>query len=473
MAAARKVREKQYLGLLKKYKDCTCHAPGYVCVFVANVLIWLSFGQFGAAQGLAFSHLKVDGSGISPVNILGLTGAGTALLAVLLVELAECEVRSSKIFHESAKRGTPRVLSNIMIVWASLILCFFFAMFAAGEVGEADYAHVGRRLLGTLGVGRQLLRGPDSLSGGAGDREAGRALGSNGVDIDSNATVRPMGGAAVRPGQPFIPEILFRGRWYPICGQGFTENHNGATTICTMIGNFSSGYILPDGGYGGDEIMNRSYSDEDLLPVGVCRGDSRSLKECSGKYDKTYDEDTGHWANYTYPPWKYCSAGKRREHLQILCREAEQETEQESEQESEQETEKPATMRELEREREALCPDVDGAIFIGICGDSHCGLESCHHPERWNSVHINLEHHDKRFRYCFMDNMALTHITCKYRCGLGRAPVWTEDGRLSCIAPTYQNPTSTREIVALIQFSGIFGFIAMFTRLNNFSRFIA
>ena len=203
--------------------------------------------------------------------------------------------------------------------------------------------------------------------------------------------------------------------------------------------------------------MNRSYSDEDLLPVGVCRGDSRSLKECSGKYDKTYDEDTGHWANYTYPPWKYCSAGKRREHLQMLCREAEQETEQESE----QETEKRATSKE----KEALCPGVDGAIFIGICGDAQCGLESsCTH-----SITINLElPHHNRSRYCPHD--CGNCLTCQYRCGLGRRV--SEHGT-HCFAPTYQNPISTREIVALMQFSCIFGCIAMFTRLNNFSRFIA
>ena len=48
--------------------------------------------------------------------------------------------------------------------------------------------------------------------------------------------VRASGGAKAVSGQPFVPEVQYKGDWYPICGHHFWDNQRGAETVCKSLG---------------------------------------------------------------------------------------------------------------------------------------------------------------------------------------------------------------------------------------------
>ena len=71
-------------------------------------------------------------------------------------------------------------------------------------------------------------------------------------------------------GKAFVPEILFQGRHYPICGHFFWDNNNGATTLCKLLG-FKSG----------TGTKTRDAFDVDAMPVGDCKP-GEPLTKCTG-----------------------------------------------------------------------------------------------------------------------------------------------------------------------------------------------
>jgi hypothetical protein len=72
-------------------------------------------------------------------------------------------------------------------------------------------------------------------------------------------------------GSPFVPEVLFEGSYYPLCGHHFWDDQAGASIICRELG-FPHGGLL---------TVTRATFDRDAMPVGRCvAGDA--LDDCSG-----------------------------------------------------------------------------------------------------------------------------------------------------------------------------------------------
>ena len=74
----------------------------------------------------------------------------------------------------------------------------------------------------------------------------------------------------MQAGKEFVPEILFKGRHYPICGHFFWDNNNGATTLCKSLG-FKSGTVY----------KTRDVYTWDAIPVGNCKP-GEELSICTG-----------------------------------------------------------------------------------------------------------------------------------------------------------------------------------------------
>lgn len=72
------------------------------------------------------------------------------------------------------------------------------------------------------------------------------------------------------------PKMYWNGKWSPICGHWFWDNHLGARTFCKKLG-FSTGKY---------ERLNKPYSDDALL-VGRCRK-GEPLTKCTGKCNNKY-----------------------------------------------------------------------------------------------------------------------------------------------------------------------------------------
>ena len=72
------------------------------------------------------------------------------------------------------------------------------------------------------------------------------------------------------PGQGFVPEVLFEGNYYPICGRYFWDNNIGAQTVCQALG-FGDGY----------DIRTDNTYDVDAMPVGACNS-GEPLNDCTG-----------------------------------------------------------------------------------------------------------------------------------------------------------------------------------------------
>ena len=67
-----------------------------------------------------------------------------------------------------------------------------------------------------------------------------------------------------------MPEVLFEGKYHPICGHYFWDNDNGATAFCKLLG-FKSGSYQ----------STRVKYDVDAMPVGDCKL-GEELTKCTG-----------------------------------------------------------------------------------------------------------------------------------------------------------------------------------------------
>ena len=81
--------------------------------------------------------------------------------------------------------------------------------------------------------------------------------------------VRAASGAAVKAGVAFVPEVLYKSKWYPICGHYFWNNENGAATICKGLG-FPTGTL---------QKTSKRY-DSDAMPIGACKV-GEQLRNCT------------------------------------------------------------------------------------------------------------------------------------------------------------------------------------------------
>ena len=101
--------------------------------------------------------------------------------------------------------------------------------------------------------------------------------------------VRVHASSTAGDGKHVYPEVNFMGKWYPICGHYFWDNHNGATTFCKRLG-FSSGKMA----------RTRVKFNVDAMPVGKC-GAGQRLNQCN---------KGGHaWGNLNYHGG-WCKKGK-------------------------------------------------------------------------------------------------------------------------------------------------------------------
>ena len=73
----------------------------------------------------------------------------------------------------------------------------------------------------------------------------------------------------MQEGKAFVPEVLFEGKYYPICGHWFWNNTNGAKTFCNLLG-FKNGIKAN---------TNVAYS-VDAMPVGQCKS-GEALTKCT------------------------------------------------------------------------------------------------------------------------------------------------------------------------------------------------
>ena len=91
--------------------------------------------------------------------------------------------------------------------------------------------------------------------------------------VKLSAILEDGGSDTVLDGVPFVPEVLFKDQWYPICGHSFLDNNYGAMTVCRLFG-FSGG--THSEWNKGDMGLNTS-----AMPVGTC-GWGEKLKGCTG-----------------------------------------------------------------------------------------------------------------------------------------------------------------------------------------------
>ena len=80
---------------------------------------------------------------------------------------------------------------------------------------------------------------------------------------------RAQGGETVQAGKAFVPEVLFKGKYYPICGHYFWDTNHGATTFCKLLG-------FPKGESTKTEIKYNV----DAMPVGKCKS-GEELTKCT------------------------------------------------------------------------------------------------------------------------------------------------------------------------------------------------
>ena len=92
---------------------------------------------------------------------------------------------------------------------------------------------------------------------------------------------------AIQAGQAFVPEVWYNGLYYPICGNCFWDNHEGATAVCKDLG-FTSGVSRMN-------WYNWQYS-KDAMPVGSCNP-GETLDKCSGGCHNGWGnfEQSGGW----------------------------------------------------------------------------------------------------------------------------------------------------------------------------------
>ena len=108
---------------------------------------------------------------------------------------------------------------------------------------------------------------------------------------------RSRGGQEVRAEVPFVPEILWEGKYRLICGHFFWDNHHGATAICRSMGFLEGGTVSK----AGDVVY-----EEGSLQVGKCT-EGQDILECKAA-GNAYKVGQG-----------TCKAGRNRA-IRIACK---------------------------------------------------------------------------------------------------------------------------------------------------------
>ena len=86
--------------------------------------------------------------------------------------------------------------------------------------------------------------------------------------------LRAAGGHEIVGDLPFTPEIEYDGSYYPVCGNSFWDNHEGATAICRHAG-FQ---------FGGRVIRTNAAYATNAMPVGKCKM-GEDIESCTGGYN--------------------------------------------------------------------------------------------------------------------------------------------------------------------------------------------
>ena len=124
-----------------------------------------------------------------------------------------------------------------------------------------------------------------------------RWIGLYGHNQPTTEPVRAANGATVQDGKSFVPEVLYQGNYYPICGHYFWDNNNGATIVCKMLG-FDSGKHKKVG-----DAFN-----VDAMPVGNCKP-GEELTKCTAGGNA--------WGNFDYKNG-YCKKGSSVS-VEVIC----------------------------------------------------------------------------------------------------------------------------------------------------------
>ena len=109
--------------------------------------------------------------------------------------------------------------------------------------------------------------------------------------------VRRKDGKKPVEGEAFVPEVLYQGKYYPICGHYFWDTDDGATSVCKALG-FSSGKV---------KKTQAKYT-VDAMPVGVCKS-GEPLDKCTGSGNA--------WGNLDYRSGS-CKKGNSIG-VQVIC----------------------------------------------------------------------------------------------------------------------------------------------------------
>ena len=91
---------------------------------------------------------------------------------------------------------------------------------------------------------------------------------------------RAQDGKPVQEGKAFVPEVLFEGKYHPICGHYFWNDNVGATAVCNLLG-FNNGKMT----------QTKAKYDVDAMPVGQCKA-GEELTKCTGGGNA--------WGNFGY-----------------------------------------------------------------------------------------------------------------------------------------------------------------------------
>ena len=78
----------------------------------------------------------------------------------------------------------------------------------------------------------------------------------------------------VKVGEDGHPMLFWDGKWSPICGHWFWDNHHGAKSFCKKLGYESGKYLR----------TNEAY-EEDAILIGRCRK-GESLEKCTGTMNR-------------------------------------------------------------------------------------------------------------------------------------------------------------------------------------------
>merc|ERR1712113_901447 len=111
------------------------------------------------------------------------------------------------------------------------------------------------------------------------------------------ALVRAQNGKKIKAGQAFYPEVLYNGKYYPICGHYFWDNHEGAKIICKSVGM-----------KGGKQKRTSKKFNKDSMPIGKCNA-GQALDKCTGGGNA--------WGKFNHRGG-WCSKGKNIG-VQVTC----------------------------------------------------------------------------------------------------------------------------------------------------------